>query len=68
MPVYFTAHVCGPDRFRCQNHKCIYSKDRCDGVEDCRNGSDEKNCSSKEVFNFSIICNVYLMHAQFKSN
>ena len=53
MPFYFTGHVCSLDRFRCQNHVCIPIRYRCDDWDDCGDGSDEKNCSGKDVFNFS---------------
>ena len=61
MRVYFTAHVCSPDRFRSQNHKCIRISLRCNGYYNCADGSDEKHCRGTDVFNFAIFSNVYLM-------
>ena len=61
MPFYFTGHVCSLDRFRCPNHVCIPITYQCDGRDNCEDGSDEKNCSGRDVFNFSFFCNVYLM-------
>ena len=52
-PFYFSDHVCSDDRFRCQNHKCIPNTEWCDGNTQC-DGSDEKNCSGKDDFDFFI--------------
>ncbi|QQP50944.1 Putative LOC100160261, partial [Caligus rogercresseyi] len=35
-----------PTHFECEPGVCIFSRYVCDGVEDCRSGSDEKNCMS----------------------
>ena len=58
---YFSGHVCIDYKFRCENHKCIYFARLCDGYDNCGDGSDEKNCSGKDVFHFSILSYVYLM-------
>ena len=35
---------CFKNEFGCQNGECIALSKRCDGIPDCENYSDEKNC------------------------
>lgn len=39
---------CASGQFNCQNKKCVSEKSRCDGRDDCGDGSDELNCGSSK--------------------
>ncbi len=36
-------------QFRCGDNKCIFKNRVCNGVIDCRDGSDEMNCTSPKA-------------------
>lgn len=39
------------EHFQCTNGDCISSSLRCDGIADCIDDSDEKNCSKTNLVN-----------------
>ncbi|XP_059116366.1 low-density lipoprotein receptor-related protein 1B-like isoform X1 [Peromyscus eremicus] len=43
-------HICKPEEFRCKNKHCIQARWKCDGDDDCLDGSDE---DSVTCFNHS---------------
>lgn len=40
-PEEIVFHVCKPGEFRCKNKHCIQARWKCDGDDDCLDGSDE---------------------------
>ncbi len=46
-----TTKPCTNDQFACSDGHCIGKEDVCDGVKDCLDGDDEKDCAttSKDI-------------------
>ena len=45
--IYFSSATCKNDEFSCPvggEIKCLHTKVRCDGNQDCSNGEDEAEC------------------------
>ena len=43
MYVYICTH-CRDGKFRCRNERCISAESKCNGHDDCGDGSDESSC------------------------
>jgi hypothetical protein len=41
---FLAFHSCSPNEFRCANGRCIFKSWKCDHENDCKDGSDEKDC------------------------
>lgn len=42
--------LCSPAEFRCEDGQCIPEEKRCDTRTDCRDGSDELDCSMFHLY------------------
>ena len=45
--ITFFISGCNGNEFACNDGSCIYHEDKCDGYNDCDDGSDESNCNGK---------------------
>jgi hypothetical protein len=48
---------CRPDDFYCEDGNCVSYSSLCNGVQECRDGSDEKDCG-----NYYIVRNKYVYY------
>jgi hypothetical protein len=50
--------LCSPAEFRCEDGQCIPEEKRCNTRTDCRDGSDELDCSMFHLY----ICLCYITY------
>jgi Low-density lipoprotein receptor domain class A len=48
--------TCEPTYFKCANSRCIPGRWRCDYDDDCRDGSDEVNCTRRDCSESEFRC------------
>ena len=51
---------CTSNEFTCANHQCVPISSRCNGREECSDGSDESNCGNWKSFPLEFIFSIDL--------
>lgn len=61
------AALCGDDSWKCgEGNRCVLKSKLCDGVFDCSDQSDERNCTTPGILNrFLIVCNSKIINLHF---
>ena len=54
VPLTVFSDACDTDEYHCANERCIRRSYICDGDNDCGDMSDEQNCNSELLVEFSI--------------
>ncbi|KAK6173276.1 hypothetical protein SNE40_016756 [Patella caerulea] len=57
LPTTTSGHVCFSDEFRCLNGQCLHPSQRCNGINDCGDNTDELGCSAIPCQKYQYRCN-----------
>ena len=52
--IYFIGLGCSADTYQCDSGACLPIETRCNGLRECPNGSDERNCRMYIFCHFSV--------------
>jgi hypothetical protein len=58
--IFSTGTVCSPSSFTCKSGKCIPQNLKCNGKNDCSDGSDEDSCPTGIIFYHIVFSQPYI--------